>query len=220
VKVSLILTVLIVLMMSRPSDAQTDPCSIEALTSSFQSAALSNEVQTWIDRYELSACSANVIQGARQMARGYSTITSEEVTAGSVIATSWRGMGVQYDGTGYVEVALDLSYPQDEDLRGTMSIWEVNDNEPTSFNIRGDYFTDVESITDRSLWNRLLSSWNTEDVVLWFSFRREQMLSGEANMDNLTIGIIKSNGEMRLVVYNPIESPELRSQSILIGQDE
>jgi len=216
VKVSVILTVLIVLMMSRPSDAQTDPCSIEALTSSFQSAALSNEVQTWIDRYELSTCSANVIQGARQMARGYSTITSSDVTAGSAISTFWRGMGVHRDGSGYVEVAVEFSSLQNGDFEGEMIL--NGRNESTRYTIDGSYVESESEVRDTRIWDRLLDDWGGEDVLFWLTWRRVSVLEGNPSMDALAVAVIKANGEMRYTIYDPTENNQLISEGILIAQ--
>jgi hypothetical protein len=61
-------------------DAQSDPCSLSAVISSYEAAALSGDVQTWAQGYLERGCSEQINQGIRTLAEAYAQMTQTDIT--------------------------------------------------------------------------------------------------------------------------------------------
>jgi len=154
--------------------AQSNPCSLEAVLASFEAASLSNNVQVWVNHYELSSCAENVIQGVRQMARGYTTLSSETISDGALMAVSWHGIGVSrelisqcncYSG---FETDLRFTRVENGDLAGTLTA--NNDDDFAPLTLQGHYYVQSEAVPNRERF-RFIPQWDGADVIMWLEWQ-------------------------------------------------
>jgi len=104
------------------SSAQTDPCALEFLLTSFEAAALSDSVDIWVEQYEQGDCEANVIRSVRLMARSYTAYFQTSVTG--VIPLHWaNGTSRRIsDGQEYTDISIDIVIDDDNQFEGTYQI--------------------------------------------------------------------------------------------------
>jgi len=69
--------------------SQNDPCLPEAVLSSFSAAALSRELENWVQRYQDSDCSTSVKSGVRVLAQGFGLITRTSVAGSDAEMRQW-----------------------------------------------------------------------------------------------------------------------------------
>jgi len=71
---------LVLCLFVQSLSAQTNECSLEGVINSFQAAALSDAVDSWLNIYEASDCPRNVISAVRQFAYGVDTLKQNVIT--------------------------------------------------------------------------------------------------------------------------------------------
>jgi len=69
-------------VFAQPSIAQTDPCSVEYVVTSFEAAALSGETEAWLDGYQSSVCENSIMRGAQLLASSAERL--EDLPTGTV----------------------------------------------------------------------------------------------------------------------------------------
>lgn len=62
-----------------PLNAQSDSCSLQAVTSSFQAAAASGAIDVWAEQYANSPCSGSIKRGVALLAQAYDLIISDDL---------------------------------------------------------------------------------------------------------------------------------------------
>jgi regulation of enolase protein 1 (concanavalin A-like superfamily) len=155
VTIMFLLTLALVLVSA--SSAQSDPCSVAAVLASFEAAALSNNVDVWLERYQDSNCSETILRGARQLAGSYSTLSGERIVGGT-IATGTSLIPHPDDPTrlnpalrwiiGHSPVNRWLYDPISEALtimsvRGS-TLWQRTNNAPMmQYSVTGDFIAQV-----------------------------------------------------------------------------
>lgn len=80
-KKSLIAPIIVSLLLALAPSAmsQADPCSLEGVLDSFRAAALSGELDAWLQVYERGSCSPRVIAGVRGFVRDAGTIDGTRI---------------------------------------------------------------------------------------------------------------------------------------------
>jgi len=201
------------------ASAQNEQCSMQTVLASFEAASLSDDVQTWVNRYENSTCPENVVQGVRQLARGYETLSSQSIAVSQGISSTWRGYLVpnwSYPGVSDGDLwsfsqTQEFDFALDGSFEGVTS-WESGDY-TGAYEISGRSYSNPDQVQNIRLW-QVIDGYDEAATEYWLRWIGIRDIRGESLLQVLYVAVITDDGLMKGVSYDEINGGNILFSTI------
>jgi hypothetical protein len=201
------------IITATPAIMQSDPCTAASVLESFQAAALSSNLDNWMQRYQASQCSGEVQQGARVLAQGYGLLTGNSIDFGGGAAglfpVRWKGSGntvPNYQGGlnvyrgGYPISELFLApVGQEGHLDGYHYFtWDGGEVVVRS---EGNYYLTGVELPNAGLWD-VITGCEGDVIIANVRWLHTQAWRGNVILNLLYVGRITADGRMCGATYD------------------
>lgn len=204
-RILFILVTIILLTANLSAQAQSDPCSLADVLSSFEAAALSGEIDRWAQRYEDSTCPPGIKRGVISLAQGYSFISGERIAPASVdIPTQYSGsgQGIQgYRGSLSVNLGTYETFELDFSRLTESGYLEGLMNFGSQSGVVGNHYFTLDDTPEPALYEEITGC-TTANVVSWLDWRPIQRVSGNTILNILYIAVITDSGRMCVATFD------------------
>jgi hypothetical protein len=184
------------------TNAQFDPCSLETVLDSFETAALAENVEVWAQKYADSECASGVKRSVRLLAQSYVVFYADDVVDSIPTYYTGTGQGVtDYSG----DLSVNLGFYDDVSIQFTV----VEAGQLDGFQligtaqsvIAGNYYGDLSETANPELWD-VIEGCEEENIVAWVDWLTGERISGTIIVNLLYVAVITEDGEMCVATYD------------------